>query len=84
MSRKLPLYAVDKVQLTVRVPVETKVRLDRAAADAGLPPAALAAAAVTEAVKDAPFGPAELLRVREIIEANILRRDRRKLEKGAF
>ena len=35
MSKKLPLYAVDKCPMTVRVPVEVKVKLDQMAEDTG-------------------------------------------------
>ena len=84
MSRKLPLYAVDKCPVTARVPVEVKVRLDRMAKDAGVPVASLAATAIGEMVKDVPFGAEELMRVNEIVSENIRRRDRMKARKGAL
>ena len=84
MSRKLPLYAVDKCPILVRVPVEVKVKLDQMADETGIPASSLAATGVCEMVKDRPFGAQELMRVNEIIEENIRKRDQRKLRKGAF
>lgn len=63
MSNKLPLYAVDKSPLTVRVPVEVRVKLEMMAEETGIPVAALAATGLSEMVKDRPFGLAELARV---------------------
>ena len=84
MSNKLPLYAVDKCPLTVRIPAEVKVKLDCLAEETGIPASTLAATGITEMVKDRPFGINELSRVNEIIEENIRKRDQRKLRKGAF
>lgn len=84
MSNKLPLYAVDKSPLTVRVPVEVRVKLEMMAEETGIPVAALAATGLSEMVKDRPFGLAELARVNEIINENIRKRDQRKIRKGAF
>ena len=84
MSKKLPLYAVDKCPITVRVPVEVKVKLDAMSEETGLPVAAIAATGISEMVKDRPFGAHELMRVNEIVNENIRRRDQRKLRKGAF
>ena len=84
MSNKLPLYAVDKCPITVRVPVEVKVKLDQMAVNTGIPTAALAATGIAEMVKNVPFGIQELARVNEIVNENIRKRDQRKLRKGAF
>ena len=84
MSRKLPLYAVDKCPILVRVPVEVRVKLEGMAEETGMPAAALAATNICEMVKDRPFGVKELARVDEIIRENIKKRDERKLRKGAF
>ena len=84
MSRKLPLYAVDKCPITVRVPVEVKVKLDGMSGETGLPVASIAATGIAEMVKDRPFGIKELARVNEIIEENIKKRDFCKIRKGAF
>ncbi len=84
MSNKLPLYAVDKCPLTVRVPVEVKVKLDRMAEETGIPASTLAATGIVEMVKDRPFGIQELARVNEIVNENIRKRDQRKVRKGAF
>ena len=84
MSRKLPLYAVDKCPILVRVPAEVRVKLDQMAEETMLPVATVAASIITESVKDRPFGIAELQRVNEIIQDNIRKRDQRKLRKGAF
>jgi len=84
MSKKLPLYAVDKCPITVRVPVEVKVKMDAMAEETGMPVAAIAATGICEMVKDRPFGVKELARVNEIVEENIKKRDQRKLRKGAF
>ena len=84
MSKKLPLYAVDKCPLTIRVPVEVKVKLDRLADETGISAASLAATGIAEMVKNRPFGAQELERVNEIIQENIRKRDQRKLRKGAF
>ena len=84
MSKKLPLYAVDKCPMTIRVPVEVKVKLDQMAEDTGIPASSLASTGICEMVKDRPFGARELARVNEIVEENIRKRDARKLRKGAF
>lgn len=84
MSNKLPLYAVDKCPLTVRIPVEVKVRLDRMAEETGIPASTLAATGISEMVKDRPFDLQDLVRVNEIVNDNIRKRDQRKLLKGAF
>lgn len=82
MSRKMPLYAVDKCPILVRVPVEVKVRLDRMAESVGVPASTLAGTGIAEMVKDVPFGPEELVRVNEIIAENIRKREAMKLKKG--
>ena len=84
MSNKLPLYAVDKCPLLVRVPVEVKVKLERIAEETGIPVSSLAATGVIDMVKDRPFDVQDLARVNEIINENIRKRDQRKLSKGAF
>lgn len=84
MSRKLPLYAVDKCPITCRVPVEVKVKLDQMSEETGMPVAAIAATGICEMVKDRPFGARELARVNEIVKENMRKRDQRKLRKGAF
>ena len=84
MSNKLPLYAVDKCPLTVRIPVEVKVKLDQMADETGIQASTLAATGIAEMVKDRPFGARELARVNEIIEENMRKRNQRKLRKGAF
>lgn len=84
MSNKLPLYAVDKCPITCRVPAEVKVKLDAMSEETGIPVATLAATGISEMVKDRPFGLKELMRVNEIIEENIKKRDKNKLKKGAF
>ena len=84
MSRKLPLYAVDTYPLTVRVPVEVKVKLDGMAEETGIPVSSIAATGIVEMVKDRPFGAQELMRVNEIIQENIRKRDLRKARKGAL
>ncbi|MBR4617293.1 MAG: hypothetical protein IKO55_16920 [Kiritimatiellae bacterium] len=84
MSRKLPLYAVDTYPLTVRVPVEVKVKLDGMAEETGIPASSIAATGIVEMVKDRPFGAQELMRVNEIIQENIRKRDLRKARKGAL
>lgn len=84
MSRKLPLYAVDKCPITVRVPAEVKAQLEVMSDETGIPVAGVAAAGLAEMVKDRPFGSRELARVNEIIQENIKRRDQLKIRKGAF
>ena len=84
MSNKLPLYAVDKCQITVRVPVEVKVKLDRMAVNSGLPVAAIAATGISQMVNDLPFSNEDLSRVNQIIQHNIKKRDQNKLKKGAL
>ncbi len=84
MSRKLPLYAVDKCPLTVRVPVEVKVKLDRMAEETGIPASSIAATGISDMLKDRPFGLGELARVNEIVGENIRKRDMRKARKGAI
>lgn len=84
MSRKLPLYAVDKCPLTVRVPVEVKVKLDRMAEETGIPASSIAATGISDMLKDRPFGLGELARVNEIVGENIRKWDMRKARKGAI
>ena len=84
MSDKLPLYAVDKCPITVRVPVEVKVKLERMAEETGVPVSALSSIGLTEMVKDRPFGAEELMRVNEIVTENIRKRDALKARKGVL
>lgn len=84
MSNKLPLYAVDKCPVLVRVPVEVKVKLEAMAKETGIPVSSLAATGIIDMVKDCPFDVQDLARVNEIINENIRKRDQRKLSKGAF
>lgn len=84
MSKKLPLYAVDKCSMTVRVPVEVRVKLESMAEETGIPVSTLAAAGLSDMVKDRPFGLEDLARVNEIINENIRKRDQLKIRKGAF
>lgn len=84
MSRKLPLYAVDKCPITIRVPVETNVKLEAMSEETGIPVATLAATGVVEMVKNRPFSLKDLARVNEIVQENIRKRDMKKLKKGAF
>ena len=84
MSEKLPLYAVDKCPVLVRVSAEVKAKLEELSRETGLPVATLAATGIAEMVKDRPFGVRELSRVNEIIQENIRKRDQRKQRKGAF
>ena len=84
MSRKLPLYAVDKVALTVRVPAEVEVKLECMADQTGIAKSALAATGIANMVKDQQFGIHELQRVHDIISQNIKKRAQLKLRKGAL
>lgn len=84
MSKKLPLYAVDKCPILVRVPAEVKAKIEVLAEETGIPAASLAATGLADMVKDRPFGVKELARVNEIIQENIKKREQRKLRKGAF
>ena len=84
MSNKLPLYALDKCPILVRVPVEVKVKLDSMAKETGVPAATLAATGVAEMVKNRPFGVKDLVRVNEIMEENLRKRAQRKARKGVL
>lgn len=82
MSNELPLYAIDKWPITVRIPVSVKVKLDLMASEVRLPPTTLVARAVVEMVKDIPLRAADGKRIRELIEENLRKRNQRKLKKG--
>lgn len=84
MSKKLPLYAVDKCPVRLWLPAETYIKLERRSKELGLPVATIVTAMVIEAVKDDPFVADDLVRLNEIINENIRKRDQRKARKGAF
>ena len=54
MSKKLPLYAVDKCPVRLWLPAETYIKLERRSEESGLPIATIVTAMVIEAVKDDP------------------------------
>ena len=84
MSKKLPLYAVDKCPVRLWLPAETYIKLERRSEELGLPVATIVTAMVIEAVKDDPFVAEDLVRLNEIINENIRKRDQRKARKGAL
>ncbi len=84
MSSKLPLYAVDKCHVMIRVQAEVKAKLESLSRETGISVSTLAANAVSDFVKDREFTSEDLLRVNEIITENIRRRDQLKMKKGVI
>ena len=84
MSKKLPLYAVDKCPVRLWLPAETYIKLEHRSKESGLPIATIVTAIVIEDVKVDPFVAEDLVRLNEIINENIRKRDQRKARKGAF
>ena len=84
MSSKLPLYAVDKCPVRLWLPAETFIKLEKRSEESGLPVATIVTAMVIEAVKDDPFVAEDLVRLNEIINENIRKRDQRKARKGVL
>lgn len=82
MSKKLPLYAVDKCPVRLWLPAETIIKLERRSKESGLPVATIVTAIVIDAVKDDPFVAEDLVRLNEIIVENIRKREVRKAKKG--
>lgn len=84
MSKKLPLYAVDKCRVVILVPAEVKVKLEKLSRETGVSVSALVAAAAGDLVKDHEFTAEDLVRLNEVITENMRKRDQLKLRKGAF
>lgn len=84
MSKKLPLYAVDKCPVMVRIPAEVKIKLEKLSKETGVSVGALVGAAAADLVKDHEFTAEDLVRLNEIITENMRKRDQLKLRKGAF
>ena len=84
MSKKLPLYAVDKCPVMIRVPAEVKIKLEKLSKETGVSVGALVGAAAADLVKDREFTAENLVRLNEIITENMRKRDQLKLRKGAF
>lgn len=84
MSKKLPLYAVDKCPVMVRIPAEVKIKLEKLSKETGVSVGALVGAAAADLVKDREFTAEDLVRLNEIITENMRKRDQLKLRKGAF
>ena len=84
MSKKLPLYAVDKCRVGLLIPAEAYIKLEKRSKETGMPIGTILTAIVIEAVKDDPFVAEDLVRLNEIITENIRKRDQRKARKGAF
>ena len=84
MSKKLPLYAVDKCRIVILVPAEVKVKLEKLSKETGVSVGALVGAAAADLVKDREFTAEDLVRLNEIITENMRKRDQLKLRKGAF
>lgn len=84
MSKKLPLYAVDKCRIVILVPAEVKVKLENLSKETGVSVSALVSAAAGDLVKDHEFTADDLVRLNEIITENMRKRDQLKLRKGAF
>ena len=84
MSKKLPLYAVDKCPVMIRVPAEVKIKLEKLSKETGVSVGSLVGAAAADLVKDREFTAEDLVRLNEIITENMRKRDQLKLRKGAF
>ena len=84
MSKKLPLYAVDKCRVMIIMPAEVKVKLEDLSKETGVSVSALVCGAASDLVKDREFTVDDLARLNEIITENMRKRDQLKLRKGAF
>ena len=82
MSKKLPLYAVDKCRVMIIMPAEVKVKLEELSKETGVSVSALACGAASDLVKDREFTAENLVRLNEIITENMRKRDQLKLRKG--
>ena len=63
MSKKLPLYAVDKCPVMIRVPAEVKIKLEKLSKETGVSVGALVGAAAADLVKDREFTAEDLVRL---------------------
>ena len=84
MSKKLPLYAVDKCRVMIIMPAEVKVKLEELSKETGVSVSALVGGTASDLVKDREFTAENLMRLNEIITENMRKRDQLKLRKGAF
>ncbi len=82
MSNKLTMRAMDKTEKRLSIKVETTVKIENRAAAAGIAFATMANALLDEVVKYDPWTAEDEARAREIIDANIAKRNMDKAKKG--
>lgn len=82
MSNKLSMPSVDKVQIKVQIKVPTFVKLEKSSEAAHLSMNALCAAILDEATSSVELSRDDVMRMREIVDANIAKREAAKKRKG--
>lgn len=83
MSDKLPMVALDKVEVKFSMRVETIVRLERMMANAGVSSrSAMFNALIDDDVKDVQLEAEDLDKINQMMKANLERRNALKAQKG--
>lgn len=82
MSDKLSMPSVDKIQIKVQIKVPTFVKLEKSSQAAHISMNALCAAILDEATASVELSREDVERTREIIDANIEKREAAKSKKG--
>lgn len=82
MSNKLSMPSIDKVQIKVQIKVPTYVRLEKTSKAAHISLNALCSAMLDDATASIEYTAEDVTRAREIVDANIARREAAKKEKG--
>jgi len=83
MSNKMPMVALDKVEVKLSMRVETVVRLDRMAKELGIESrSAIINALIDEDVKDVQLEAEDLDAINDIMRRNLERRNALKAQKG--
>lgn len=82
MSNRLAMPALDKVEKKFSVRVETLTRLEKRASKAGIPLATYVNRELDHLVEDDPCDIQMLERIKELMDANVRRRETLKTRKG--
>ena len=82
MSRKLPLYAVDKCRVMITLPADVRVKLEVAAKQNGSSLSSICASCAANLVRDVVLTDAVRDRVEQIIQENRRRRQVLKARRG--
>lgn len=82
MSRKLPLYAVDKCRVTITLPADVRVKLEVAAKQNGVSISSICSSCAANLVKDVSLTDVDRDRVEQIIQENRRRRQVLKARRG--